>query len=238
MGAGIAGDVNGDGRPDLAVGTGPGVPAEVKVFSGKDRSVLWDLYPFGRGVTAGASVALAYVDDDTYADVVVGTGPGVPAEVKVFSGATGLPLTAPLGDYRPFGPTMTGGLNVAAGNDPASLTLTASPSPAGVGSTVTATAVVNGAGPMQTVTVLFSWGDMTTSTASTSPGGATTATLYQTHVYSAAGTYTISAQGSIAYSGGGGDTAFASTSQPITNSPPPPPPPPPPVVITGISPDT
>ncbi|OWK35000.1 Alkaline phosphatase [Fimbriiglobus ruber] len=130
----LAGDVNGDGIPDLAVGSGPGA-GEVKVFSGADGSVLKDFTPFGSGYTGGVRVGLAYVDDDSYADVVTGTGPGQTAEVRVFSGATGTQLAAPLGDYQPFGATATGGVYVASSNDPGgpptgstSTTLTADPS--------------------------------------------------------------------------------------------------------------
>src|SRR5207248_2660205 len=77
-----------------------------------------DFAPFGRGMTAGVTVATAYVDDDPYADVVVGTGPGVSAEVKVYSGKTGEQLPAPQGEYHPFGPDAFGGVSVAASNDP------------------------------------------------------------------------------------------------------------------------
>jgi RHS repeat-associated protein len=113
-----AGDVNGDGVADLVVGTGPGAPAEVKVYSGADGAVVLDFAPFGPRMTAGVSVATAYVDDDPYADVVVGTGPGVAAEVRVFSGKTGEQLAAAQGDYHPFGADALGGVSVAATNDP------------------------------------------------------------------------------------------------------------------------
>jgi hypothetical protein len=113
----MAGDVNADGTPDLAVGMGPAYAARVRVFSGATGEVLHDFRPFGSGVKGGARVALAYVDDDSHADVVVGSGPGVAAMVRVFSGLTGGQLAAPLGEYTPFGDSRSG-VYVAATNDP------------------------------------------------------------------------------------------------------------------------
>jgi hypothetical protein len=80
--------------------------------------VLRDFSPFGVDMTAGVSVAAAYVDNDAFADVVVGSGPGAPTTVRVFSGATGELLAAPLGEFAPFGAADTAGVSVAASNDP------------------------------------------------------------------------------------------------------------------------
>ena len=117
-----AGDVNGDGVADLVVGTGPGVSPEVKVFSGADGSLLMDLAPFDPAMTAGVTVATNYADDDVYADVVVGTGPGVVGRVQVYAGATGGLVGLPTADFQPFGGFMTGGVNLAASNDPPPIT--------------------------------------------------------------------------------------------------------------------
>lgn len=114
----LAGDVDADGTPDLAVGTGPETTARVKVFSGKTGEVLRDLTPFGPDNSNGARPALAYVTNDSYADVVVGSGPGGPATIHVFDGHTGAQLPAPIGEYQPFGPAALGGVFVAASNDP------------------------------------------------------------------------------------------------------------------------
>ena len=119
-----AGDVDADGVPDLAVGTGPGAATRVRVFSGATGAVLRDLAPFDPAFAGGVSLGLAYVSDDPYADIVVGTGPGTPAAVRVFSGTTGELLAPPQGEYAPFGAGFTGGVRVAATNDPVYLTVT------------------------------------------------------------------------------------------------------------------
>ena len=92
----------------------------VRVLDGATGDELADLTPFGSGYAGGVRVALAYVDDDARADIVAGTGPGGPATVRVFSGATGAQLPPPLGEYTPFGTGTgsTGGVFVAASNDP------------------------------------------------------------------------------------------------------------------------
>jgi hypothetical protein len=121
---GLAGDVNADGVLDLAVGVGATNAPRVKVFSGKTGEVLQDIAPFGPAAAGGVRVAVAYVDDDSYADIVTGSGPGVPAQIQVFSGKTGLQLPAPMGEYTPFGSGLDslGGVFVASSNDPVEVT--------------------------------------------------------------------------------------------------------------------
>ena len=116
----MAGDLDGDGVADLAVGTGPGTAPRVRVFSGVDGSVLREVAPFDDLPAGGVRAALAYVTDDPFADVVAGTGPGTAATVRVFDGQTGQLLPPPQGEYVPFGtgPGASGGVRVAASNDP------------------------------------------------------------------------------------------------------------------------
>ncbi len=114
----LAGDVTADGTPDIVVGRGAGAGSLVRVFDGKTGAQVREFSPFGSAMTAGARVSTAFVDDDRYADVIVGSGAGPTSTVKVFSGQTGLELAAPMSSYTPFGAGHTGGLFVGGSNDP------------------------------------------------------------------------------------------------------------------------
>jgi RHS repeat-associated protein len=114
----LAGDVTGDGTPDLVVGAGAGGGPRVRVFDGATGAGVRDFFAFDEKVTAGVRVATAFVTDDPHADVVVGTGPGPTARVKVFDGLSTAELAAPMSPYTPFGKAFAGGVYVAASNDP------------------------------------------------------------------------------------------------------------------------
>src|SRR5262249_59814507 len=98
---------------------------------------------------------------------VTGSGPGMTDTVRVFSGKTGVQLAAPMGQYTPFGPLATGGVFVAASNDPLTPTVTwdAVPSSAVVGQVVRAVVRVAGVGdftsPSGTVTLSATAGSTT-----------------------------------------------------------------------------
>ncbi|QEL19210.1 Ig-like domain repeat protein [Limnoglobus roseus] len=79
------GDFNGDGTPDVAVGTGPGVTAQVKVLDGKTGAVLFDVTPFA-DFTGGVFVALGDVTGDGKADLVVSPDMGGGPRVSLFRG--------------------------------------------------------------------------------------------------------------------------------------------------------
>jgi len=104
-----SGDVNGDGRADITTGAGAGGGPEVKVFSGKDNSIIMDVMAYSPFFNGGATVATGDVNGDGYADVITGAGPGGGPHVKVYSGKT---LTQIEGYYA-FNPTFNGGVNVA-----------------------------------------------------------------------------------------------------------------------------
>lgn len=116
-------DVNGDTILDLVVGTGPGTSPEVVVYSGAATpqgpftTELARFAPFDASFKGGVSVAAANIDANPMADnIIVGTGPGVESEVKVYS--TKLPEVgkAPqvFSSFKPY-PGSRAGVTVATG---------------------------------------------------------------------------------------------------------------------------
>lgn len=92
-----AGDVNGDGVPEVVTGTGGMVPAQVKVFDG--RSVfagqpkeLYSLFPFTDTGVMGLFVTTSDVNGDGQPDILVAADEGGDPRVMAFNGATGLPF--------------------------------------------------------------------------------------------------------------------------------------------------
>ena len=90
------------GRPsdNIIVGSGPGIPSEVKVYqiplpssSGAAPALFSTFKPYGDD-RSGVSVATGFVDFSTGREsIVTAPGPGSPAEVKVFA----FPLLKPIG---------------------------------------------------------------------------------------------------------------------------------------------
>lgn len=122
-----AGDVNGDGIPDIIVARGPGGPPEVKVFDGKDGTPfpapLGDFLAYDPKFKGGVWVAAGDVNGDGKADIVTAPGPGAAQksdavvkgaapQVEVFDGATGARLLSFFGED----PKFKKGLSVAAGD--------------------------------------------------------------------------------------------------------------------------
>lgn len=116
------GDVNGDGVNDLVTGPGPGGGPLVEVFNGVDGSLLIAFDAYDQAFQGGVNVAVADVNGDGFADVIVGAGQGGGPLVKIFSGRAltlGLftvPDDALLVAFNAYNALFGGGVNVAAGD--------------------------------------------------------------------------------------------------------------------------
>lgn len=107
-----SGDVNGDGRADIIVATGPGGGPHIKVFDGVTGAELRSFFAYDVSFTGGVSVAAGDVNGDGRADIVTGAGPGAGPHVKVFDGRTGTEIRS----FFAYPPTFSGGVYVAAGD--------------------------------------------------------------------------------------------------------------------------
>jgi hypothetical protein len=94
-----AGDVNGDGFADIAVSADVGGLPEVKVFSGKDGSALYDFFAYNPLYLGGVKVALGDVTGDGLADIVTVANFVIAQRVSIFAGNTGIKVQ----DYFVFG---------------------------------------------------------------------------------------------------------------------------------------
>jgi hypothetical protein len=105
-----SGDVNHDGYVDIITGAGPGGGPHVKVFSGKDNSILRSFYAYSPFFTGGVFVSAGEVNGDGYTDIVTGAGAGGGPHVKVFSGFDGSVLAS----FMAYSPSFSGGVRVGA----------------------------------------------------------------------------------------------------------------------------
>ena len=104
-----AGDVNGDGVPDIVTGAGAGSPPRVKVFTGVNGSVLASFLVYGGSFTGGVRVGLADQNADGRYDIRIAPGSGRLASIQTFDALT-LQL---LDSFLPYGPVFIGGAFVA-----------------------------------------------------------------------------------------------------------------------------
>ncbi|HEX7795884.1 MAG TPA: VCBS repeat-containing protein [Vicinamibacterales bacterium] len=105
-----AGDVNGDGVPDIVTGAGPGGAPHVKVFNGTTGALLQSFLAFSPSFTGGVFVAAGDTNNDDKADIVVGADAGGGPQISVFDAATNSLLLS----FFAFAPNFAGGVRVAA----------------------------------------------------------------------------------------------------------------------------
>lgn len=111
-----AGDVTGDGIPDVVTAPGPGSVPLVRVFDGATGEPVGDaiggFLVQDPAFAGGVFVASAEIDGDGFDDIVTGLGPGSEPRVRVFSGRTGAEIMS----FLAYDPAFTGGVMVAAGD--------------------------------------------------------------------------------------------------------------------------
>jgi hypothetical protein len=87
------GDLNGDGTADIVAAAGAGGGPHVRAFDGATGQEIRSFFAYNSNYVGGVSLAVADVDGDGTADIVVGTGAGNAPHIRVFSGATGARIT-------------------------------------------------------------------------------------------------------------------------------------------------
>jgi serralysin len=112
------GDLNGDSNPEIVTAPGSGMP-RIRVFK-PNGSVFLDpdsgsevsFFAFDQSFNAGLRVAVADVDLDGRGEIIVGTGPGVTAEIRAYEMDGS--LVAGWEGRRPLGPASDRGVVLAA----------------------------------------------------------------------------------------------------------------------------
>jgi hypothetical protein len=107
-----AGDVNNDGVADLLAGAGAGGGPQVKAFDGQSGVTLSSFLAFAPTFLGGVTVGFGDVNNDGFADIITGAGPGGGPQVKVFDGQSGLELSS----FFAYDPSFAGGVFVAGGD--------------------------------------------------------------------------------------------------------------------------
>jgi Domain of unknown function (DUF4394)/FG-GAP-like repeat len=83
-----AGDINGDGIPDIVTGALGGAGGHVKAFSGVDSSNIDSFFAYEGTFTGGANVGLSDFNQDGRYEIRTTPGAGRTVEVRTFDGVT------------------------------------------------------------------------------------------------------------------------------------------------------
>jgi hypothetical protein len=107
-----SGDFNGDNIPDIVTSAGAGGGSHIKLFNGIDGKEIASFFAYDLNFRGGASVAVADVDLDGFADIVTGAGEGGGPHVKFFSGKDFHLIK----EFMAFDVSFRGGVFVAVGD--------------------------------------------------------------------------------------------------------------------------
>ncbi|OWK46680.1 IPT/TIG domain-containing protein [Fimbriiglobus ruber] len=114
-----AGDLNGDGVPDLIVTPDQGGGPRVRVFDGKTFGLMADFFGIDdTGFRGGARAAVGDLTGAGYGDLIVSAGFGGGPRIAGYDGkslATGNPVKL-FADFYAFEPTLSNGAYVAVGD--------------------------------------------------------------------------------------------------------------------------
>jgi hypothetical protein len=106
------GDIDGDGVSDIITAPGPGMPSLVRVFNGRDLSLMREFLAFDGRYDRGVWVAAGDLRRDGRAEIICGADEGGLPIVRVFDGATGRRLT----EFATYEGQFRGGVRVAVGD--------------------------------------------------------------------------------------------------------------------------